>query len=130
MAWSGCPLPLRTPTPSPRACGPWRTTMTWFNSTVRFDHRAAVLFVSAKHMLIERAVFSVLANASQPDQIEVAVRDLIHKYRPALDCCAIFAMGFNQQWNRWEFSVSHASLPKVGLYAELPLMALDPALEG
>lgn len=103
--------------------------MTWIKAEHTFGTHSALFFVTRKHMLMERFVFECLSQADEPDQIEAAVLNLVHKYRPELKGCVVWHMGYEASEGRWEFSVSHASLPKTALYERPKAMPLDPALE-
>lgn len=102
---------------------------TWVRVDCRFDHHSATLYIGRKQMLMEQAVFAVLQNADNPARLELACRDLILKYRPELAGCEIYAMSFNLEWARWEFSVIHASLPATPMHERSPMIPLDPAYE-
>src|SRR5690349_14732920 len=103
--------------------------MTWLKADHTFDNRCALFFVTRKHMAMERFVFECLSQAAEPDKLEAAVLDLIHKYRPELKGCVVWHMGYEAIKGRWQFSVSHASLPKCSLYDRPKALPLDPALE-
>jgi hypothetical protein len=103
--------------------------MTWIKADHTFGTHSALFFVTRKHMLMERLVFECLTVCDEPDQLEAAVLDLIHKYRPELKGCVVWHMGYNAEYGRWEFSVSHASLPRTAMYEPPKAIPLDPAME-
>jgi len=103
--------------------------MSWIKSEYVFHEGRAVFYVTAKHMLIERAVFEILKSRDDPSGLENAVSNLIQKYRPELAGCTIYHMTFNAPSNMWEFAVIHPSLPRVGFYEEAPRRPLDPSYE-
>jgi hypothetical protein len=103
--------------------------MTWIKADHTFGTHSALFFITRKHVLMERLVFQCLTVADEPDKLEAAVLDVIHKYRPELKGCVVWHMGYVAHCDRWEFSVSHASLPKTPQYERPKAIPLDPALE-
>jgi hypothetical protein len=106
--------------------------MTWIKADHTFGTHSALFFVTRKHMLMESQLFEMLrlhGNQNTPELLEAAVLDLIHKCRPELKGCVVWHMGYEASEGRWEFSVSHASLPSTVLYERPKALPLDPALE-
>ena len=57
------------------------------------------------------------ARTNDPDIIEIVMREQILKHRPELTDCVIYSMSYNHSHQEWEIGVSHASLPRVGMFA-------------
>jgi hypothetical protein len=104
--------------------------MTWIKAEYRFDQRAAIFYITGKQAVMDAIERAVLDNCdNDPDKLEEFVRDRLLKYRPELAGFTLYYMGYNAELHRWEFAVSHASLPKQNLWERLPIRPLDPAYE-
>ena len=103
--------------------------MSWVKGSHVFSDHSAIFYVTHKQVIMEKAVFGCLERVSDPDELEAACSELILRYRPGLAGFVLNAMNYNYNWQRWEFSVSHASLPSIKRWVELLMLPLDPALE-
>ena len=105
--------------------------MGWVRADIVFGDRRANFYVTARQMFEEKALFSELStvDAKDPDALYKVVREYVVGLRPALQGCVIMAMVFDNCRNRWEFMVSHESLPVVSLYDSAPSIPLDPSRE-
>jgi hypothetical protein len=101
----------------------------WVQSYWRFDEGAAIFYVTHKHMAMESSILSLLADNRDPVRLESAVRDLLGKYRPKLAEASIYSMQYNHSFARWEFAVSHPSLPRLQMGERMQDFPLDPAYE-
>jgi hypothetical protein len=107
--------------------------MAWIKSDFRFGDRGAVLYVTSKEVFCNIASALLTINETDPDRMEQVALDTILRYRPELAGCVIHNMGFNLMWARWEFLVSHGSLPRIERLQAVPAMPLvkepEPAAE-
>ena len=103
--------------------------MAWIQSNHHFDRRCAILYVTHKHMMMERLLFRELSENKEPEALEAAVRELIARYRPELADGSVLAMGYDQREFVWQFTVEHPSLKRVPFGSEAPRLPLDPAYE-
>jgi hypothetical protein len=104
--------------------------MNWIKAGHRFDNRAAIFYITGKQAVMDAIEMAILNNCeNDPDKLEEFVRDRVLKYRPELSGCTVYHMAYNAECHRWEFAVSHSSLPKQNLWERLTMRPLDPAYE-
>ncbi len=78
-----------------------------------------VMFAFTRRDAIEIGINELMeqfVRMNDPDIIETVMREQILKHRPELAGCVIYSMSYNHSHQEWEIGVSHASLPRVGMY--------------
>jgi len=104
--------------------------MTWLKTNHNFGTRGAMLTITEKQAVIHSAIMGFLRELQgYPDRLEMAVLDLIKKYRPELANCTVTAMEYEVRNGCWCFYVIHPSFPS-SQASELVTMPLVPPPPG